>query len=261
MKVNMVTSVFALALLASSVRADKRFVESSRPRDAARVTTVRWEEGVERSDLILRDGVPFKILEQDDVTVIASIRDVGKRFRVDVYIYNGGSQRFEIYPERASFVMTSPKVKALEYVPMDKIARSIKRKAAWAAALAGMGANATETVTATTTSSGTVTATDAKSFDRSTASYSGHATTTATVPDYEARAASREAVREIHEQASARLAELSDVALQANTLLPGEEVEGSVFFQKNGDIRSGVVTIPAGAWAFEFPVTLAKVKK
>lgn len=247
-------------LVVGVAHADKRFVETSRPRDSREVEFVTWMDGSPESDLVLRDGVPFKILQVDGVTVVTSVHDVGKRFRLDVYIYNESEERFEVYPERLTFDVVSPKRKELQYVSMEKLQRSVKRKAAWAAALAGLGAGATETVTATTSVSGSATTSKPAFSPAERTHYSGTATTTMTVPDHEARAASRERVRQIHEQASDQLAAIEDIALQANTLLPGEEVAGSVFFQKDGDIREGVVTIPAGRRAYEFPVRLARVK-
>jgi hypothetical protein len=88
---------------------------------------------------------------------------------------------------------------------------------------------------------------------------SGTTTSTRQVPDEQQRQQIWEAQRQREQQAYNSAQSVSDSSVRANTLVPGREIHGLVYFKRERSCasRTGcsiLLTVPVGDTTFEFPV-------
>jgi hypothetical protein len=143
-----------------------------------------------------------------------------------------------VEPERNSFVYQDP----------DKLAKSVRSVSPWAYLFAGMAGMATQESHTTAT----VATTDGNM---------ALINSTTTTPDNAAR---ERAIQKLNDKRVAKevaASKIEDSALRENTVLPGEDVWGDVFFNPpkryandyaKGKLE-GVLRVPIGDCVFEFP--------
>ena len=215
------------------------------------VNVAKWAQGSPISDSFYRDGALVKVIRNGGIEVRASAFDTGSKMRVQILVVNNSSARVDVVPDQFTLEITQPRQQALKYQDPGQMAKSIKRRAGWSGLAAGLGEASTKTVTSESQTNGNVSVHD-QDGNVSNGTYSGSATTTTTVPDQEARQRSRERVAEIHNRSRNSIAELESVALRANTLEPGTQVEGAVFFSREKKHDEVLLRIPLAALTFEF---------
>ncbi|MCX6930795.1 MAG: hypothetical protein NT154_47470, partial [Verrucomicrobia bacterium] len=150
----------------------------------------------------------------------AALRDTGWKTSAQIVIVNGTQSRLDVVPDLFSVTIMKPKQRTLRREEPEKLAKSIRRRAAWQAVGASMGGMATKQTTSQSQTNGTVSVYG--SGGSATGVYSGTTTTTQTEPDYEARRQAAENVSNIRTQRDEALAGIESVALRANTLMPGQ---------------------------------------
>jgi hypothetical protein len=199
------------------------------------------------------NGRKVKTITVEGITVSASLFDTGKYFRVDLAILNTSAANFDVLPAMFSITETAPKEKIFAYVDVGKIISSAQNRTAWANAFAAAGAGMQRQQTTTNaTSYGTV---NVNSSDGTYAngSYNGSSTSTTSAPDYAAQARANEAIRQRNSVLAVQSSQLSDAALRSNTVLPGQNVSGCVFFERKGKAKSVVLAVPIGDRILQFP--------
>jgi len=208
----------------------------------------RWRANSPESDRVLVDGVVVKSLTANGLTFFVSIRDTGWKTRCDLLIRNSNGQRFDVFPQQFMLEVTAPAPRPLAYEAPDALVRSIRRSSALVAALQAIsGALASKTTT---------TQTEYSAPGRYGIRTIGHSTGTATGPDDFARAVAYENTQAVAQNRDAAIAYLERTSLKANTLMPGTELAGAVFFERAKDAGSVLVRVNLRGTAFEIPYEL-----
>jgi hypothetical protein len=168
------------------------------------------------------DGQLFKILTGPDGTVIAvSLIESAnnKYFRLSVGVLNGTSGIYDVVPSDFTVEATGYKPKTLYLVPAEAIVRTIERERAWANELDWTAAVFSRSTTRTTIR--------AYSSDGSYAT----ARATTTGPNYGAQAQASENIQARNANAGNQEEQLLATSLRRNTLSPGEQVGGFIYFK------------------------------
>jgi hypothetical protein len=113
-----------------------------------------------------------------------------------------------------------------------------------------MGSFRTKTITSTTYGSGSVDIVGAGGS--ATGTYSGSATTTTTMPDEAARAQSAAQIAAIEQRKEAAMQAVHDITLRSNTLFPGQQISGAIFFEREKNHTSMVLSVPLAGRTFQF---------
>jgi hypothetical protein len=193
---------------------------------------ITWNKDNPECDLIVIDGMNYRIIKHDGLTVVANVFVEGGYLIAHVGVLNGSKDRVLVSPESSSLTLwkDAKKQDATETfspIPAEKVAQKFANRGRWARALIAFGA-ATATTTQTTTESGSVIATGPGGT--ATGTYSGSSTTT--VPDYEARRRAERATTESAARAGAQADAVMGAALRANTVFPDKMVTGEIYFQR-----------------------------
>lgn len=134
-------------------------------------------------------------------------------------------------PELTRFVIVTKdgRTQALEPIPAQKIAGKVRSRARWSTALRAFAASlATRQATSTSQTSGNVSVYGQGGFAQGT--YSGTTTTTTTVPGLAAQRSAAAAIARNTEDANLRAEGIVRSGLKANTLFPGNTLDGVVYF-------------------------------
>lgn len=245
--------VIALALLLLSCVSALFAQPQSTTRDHS-PTTVRWQEGAEGADRFFSDGVPIKVLTANGVAVSVSLQDTGWKMRADVVVANRSQGRVDVLPETFTLDVITPKAKRLEFKSLHELAKSIENKSRWRTVLANVaGAMATQQTTSVSSTHGTVSASD-NVGNSASGVYSGSSTTITVSPDYAARQRANEQARTAVQSAGDMIDYLGRVSLKDNTLMPGQEMSGAVFFERDSKAEGVLLRVPVGNTVFEFPL-------
>ncbi len=216
-------------------------------------STVRWQEGTPSSDKFFSGGLLVKTIASNGLVVSASLKDTGWKMRADIMVTNKTDQRIDVVPDMLKLDVIVPKAKSLSYQDPEELAKSIDRRTRWANAFSGMAAGlANQTATSQSSTSGSVNVYDS-SGDTAHGTYSGTTTTTTTSPDHAARQRAWEQQRINSQNATSTIDYLNSIVLRRNTLMPGQNVSGAVFFSREKNHDEVVLRVPVGNTVFEFP--------
>ena len=210
----------------------------------------RWRENAPDSDAFYVDGLRIETLQVNGIEVRATVSDTDSYMRVDLVVFNRTPGRVDVIPEKANLQVFQPRFKELAYKSPAQLSTSIRHRAAWASILAAMGSFRTKTITSTTYGSGSVDIAGAGGF--ATGTYSGSSTTTTTVPDEAARAESIAQVAAIEQRRDNAIQAVRDITLRANTLFPGQQISGAMFFEREKNHTSMVLSVPLAGRTFQF---------
>lgn len=231
--------------------------------------TVIWSADDPNSDQVLNAGLPVRILVSDGVAVSASLARNDDVLWANVSVTNRSGRRIDVDPSQFALTEVMPKQKQLPYESPQQIVKFIKRRADWANALSGVAAEMSrdETTTQAEINTNGQSKTDFKAETRpdafsvkGTARTTSSSRTTATVttetPDYQARMESARAIEKNTAVAESKSVDVLKRALLANTLMPGEDIGGAVFFQRDKKLREAILRIPIAGKIFEFPLSI-----
>jgi len=206
-------------------------------------TVVRWQFGARNSDWLVRNGLEIVMLGQDGLTVKVALTVHHPRHVALVDVTNETGQRVEVVPSRMTLDLVEPEHKPFPYLDPDTLAASVRQTSIWAYVFAAMASMGTQQSHTTGMVGGV------------------RVNMTTTTHD---QAAEDRAIEAINRNTERRVGVASDIqrgALRENTVLPGEDVGGSVFFATpkhyDKDYGTGkletVLRVPVGDYVFEFP--------
>lgn len=187
------------------------------------------------------------MLGQDGLTVKVTLTVRDQRQVALVEVTNETGRRVEIIPAHMTLDLVKPESKSFPYLDPDTLTESVRRSSGWefvfdAMAIMGSGM-ATQ-----------------KSYTRGNVG-GAQVDITTTTHDQVPQDRVIENINRNNERKAGKASEIQYAALRENTVLPGEEVGGSVFFAapKNylKDYHKGKLEtnlrVPAGDYIFEFP--------
>jgi hypothetical protein len=220
---------------------------------------ITWDKDNPGCDQIFIEGMKYRIIKHDGLTVVANIFEEKDYLIAHVGVFNGSKDRVLVSPEASSLTVwkDAKKQDATETfapIPAEKVAQKVANRGRWARALMAFG-GATATTTQTTTESGSVIATGPGGT--ATGTYSGSSTTT--VPDYEARRRAERATADSAARAGARADAVMGAALRANTVFPDKNVIGEIYFQRK-KFELGYFALRIGDVSYNF-VLLTQPRK
>ncbi len=232
------TALLILAIAASAQTVQESFAEQS----VGPIIIHRWIEGAPNSHHRIVEGQTFSTISEKNAVVTVSLRDVGNSLCLDIAIANHGSSPTDIYPKNFTLETMGRERRPLTYQRPEKLIASIRRRAAWNAALIGLAASMAKTRTAT---NGSYTVAGPGGL----ATVTGSSSTTQ--PDYLARARSYDLQDATIRNAGEAMAQVQRLTLKDNTLDPGAVKYGTVFFQGPKADRY-LVNVPVAGEIYQF---------
>jgi len=85
-------------------------------------TVVHWQSGAPNSDLIVRNGLQIVILEQEGLSVRATLTASEGRQVALIGVINNTDHRVEVIPSYITLNLTQPEGKPFPYMDPDKLA-------------------------------------------------------------------------------------------------------------------------------------------
>ena len=248
------TYVILAAIGLTSIASAQGQTETSSGSQSARIVT--WSQGTAGTDRLLKGGLVVALLTVDGVAVAVSVVRTDDLLWANVSVANQSGSRVDVDPATFTLDAIEPKAKRLAYQEPERIARSMRRRAEWGAALTAI---AGEMATTETKTEG-VTNVTASARDNEGYRVSGQArgTTTVTTRSKDQQASDRAAAdaERITSTATTKAADLLGRSLKANTLLPGEQIGGAVFFDRDKRARQVMLRVPIGAVVYAFPYSI-----
>lgn len=193
-------------------------------------SVVRWHFGAPNSDVIVRNGLEVVVLDQQGLSVRATLRVSDDKPQVFLAVVNRSSSRIELLPSLVTLKLVAPEEKAFRYLDPDQVAAKIRNEAGIYALVGFMlGGRASYTV--------------------GQAGGEGFNSTTTNSPWVAAA-----------EVRNLKAESIQEHGLRENTVLPGESVGGIIFFGNpkhyDHDYSAGklecVLIVPIGHYLFQF---------
>jgi hypothetical protein len=204
------------------------------------------------------DGLKYKIITTDRAIITVAFSGNAKFARVLIRVTNKSATPIDVLPDHFTLSETKPKQKEFAYVPYQKIVQADSRRAGWANAINALGAGmATQQVTTQTNTNGTMNATGSDGT-YANANYNGTSTSTTSVPNYAAQAQARENIQRRREAIAEETQSLSKSSLLDNSLLAGQSISGSVYFQFDKKVQDAILTLLIDHVTYEFPFTIIR---
>ncbi len=205
------------------------------------------------------NGNLYRTIHANGITVGVMFSEAPKAFRASVAVFvDEGALPHDILPQNITLSIIEPRQKELRPKNPAKIIASINRTERWASAFDQMGANMqTQQATTRSSTNGQVDVSDNRGTT-ATGTYNSNTASVTTVPDYEARRAAAMRTASRHIEASSAADYVNQAALRANTVKPGQSVDGIVWFDKDGLLKKKgtamVIRVPVDDMVFEFPM-------
>jgi hypothetical protein len=197
--------------------------ERTEPPNPARAAAVRGG--------VFTDDVFVEVLSKDGVTVYAALQDTGWKVRANLLIVNESDQPVEVSPADFQIVLSAPKPKKLPCQSPELLARLRESRPRWSSHAIRFGP------------AGPVVS---ESGDFCAAG----------VGDFVARLKTEEAVAGGRRTREDSVLYIQRISLRADTLMPGDDLFGAVYFDREAKARSLVLTLPVGVTTFEFPFSV-----
>jgi len=209
------------------------------------VVTFIWQSDNPACTTRYFNGSQYAAIFTNISVVTVSIGYNAGKTAVGIIVSNrkDSKRRLEVLPENVRLFRVTPKgLEEQKRVEAEKLARRMERSARIGAALSGAGAAFSQT-----TATGTATYSDGTTADYSVS-----------MPNTQAQAQARASGQEGIARSQAAGADVVAVELKRNTLFPGQDTGGQVFFkdQKKGDMV--LVEVIVGNASYHFPMQLAK---
>lgn len=203
---------------------------------------LRWQQGSPQSDSIIVDGSEIRIINTEKLSIAASLI-VKKHWipHVLVTLENRSDARLLIDPAIWTLNVVTPDERVLASKEPEKLARSLERRGVWSSALSEAGASLAKTQSTATV----------QNSDGTTS------TATITTPDTAARARAAANSREQRATLDSVAAYVRQSSLRMNTLLPGQQVTGIVWFEDK-KYDEVILKIIIGDAVYEFPFSKKK---
>ncbi len=199
-------------------------------------------------DLILVEGVPYRILKANGLQIAFVPKVFGSYFVMNVYVRNDSEKRVNVLPEESTLGVWRKSEDALAVLPSmfaptdaDKIAQKMGSRQGWINALSLFGAGlAQQTATVTNNRTGE--------------------TATITAPDTQAQDRAQNQARANAAKTGSLGNRVVSDAFKSNTLFPGDTVSGNIYFKADKHER-GVFVLKIDGVEYGFIYTFPKEKK
>lgn len=191
----------------------------------------------------------FKKMASNGLIITAMLDDFSASLGAMVRIQNARATRVQVDPAGAVVFEVKPKSKVLPYVPAAKLAHSIAKRAAWAAALtaaAGTFSSSPEVAHESGTYDGTAS-------DGQTVSGDYDGTTVAQQPDRAAQVRTDRRLQEIKSGSASAEQQIISGAILPTTLFPGESLQGMIYFKRAKHVKLAVLDIEIEGVVYSFP--------
>ena len=248
----------------AQIEVNFRLPETDEPENATPGPIVlAWKPGM---DHVYQDGYFwYRAVASGGAIIVLSVSDNGQYMLAQMAIANHSNRNVDILPERFVMTLLQPKKEILEHIPPERVIGKINSSVAWSRLFTGMVA-ATATRRQETVSNETGTVNVYGEGGTATGTYSGTTTSTAQVPDEQQRQRIWQAQREREQHAYNWAQSVASSSLRANTLAPGREIHGLVYFKRERSCASRdgcsiLLTVPVGDTTFEFPVEFGSRRK
>jgi TonB family protein len=211
------------------------------------VDMMRWGQACKDCEERWDRGRLQRGMRIGDVTTWISVTEQPDRFAVSVSVLNDSKRAINVMPDRFSLALIDPPGRSVSPLPFQKVQlkRSIGSRIAGAATGAARGYEGAKNPQKKT-GNGTI-----YSKDGSTSDVDIYGPDT-TMKDQQAQAQQRRQAED--QQRAQQNGQLADSLLLANTVAPGGEVDGLVYFPKEAKrYRDLVLTIRVDTLTFDFP--------
>ena len=218
--------------------------------------SIVWSRGASGCDDLFSEGQYFRIIKADGVEIVLTMYD-GKDHRVaDVFVSNFSDRRKLIDPSMTRFTLadSAKPIVSLSPIPTEKIASQIKRRVKWANFFSALASSVPTYSTSQSNTSGTVSVYGNNgSYARGT--YQGTTTTTRMSPNVYAQERAAENNQRRSLEATDRAGQVKETALKINTLFPGEQTSGLIYFEKKKFVETGAFQILIDGTVYQFLFT------
>ena len=183
---------------------------------------------------LFTDDVFVEVLSKDGVTVYAALQDTGWKIRANLLIVNASDHPVEVLPEGFSLVLSAPKPKRLPCQSPELLARLSEGRPRWSThAIRFVPAASLPTVP-----------------DRLSRG-------TDDIEAFVTRLKAEEAVAGGRRTREGSILYIQRISLRPDTVMPGDDLFGTVYFDREAKARSFVLSVPVGDGTFEFPFATA----
>jgi membrane-associated protease RseP (regulator of RpoE activity) len=194
-----------------------------------------------------QSGAPVEQISRDGVTVMVSLVDTGKLNKVKVCVVNDSNNAINIVPDQVRVHQSSPKDEYLEVRSQRDLQRSIDHGLIWKEILIGLAAGLSRNYTTIQTSSVGVVGTPYGS-----GLVYGSTVTTISSPDWELRAQWFALGDRIAAEGKTAKELIAQQSLKKNTIFPGTQLTGTLWFRRHQALESGTVDVAIGTRHYDF---------
>ena len=214
------------------------------------LTVVLAGSAVAQDDLRVyyEDGLAIEQINRDGVTLMVSLVDTGRLNKVKVCVVNDSSDAINIVPEQVRIHQATPKDEYLEARSQRDLQRSVDHGLIWKEILIGLAAGLSRNYTTIQTSSVGIVGTPYGS-----GFVYGSTVTTVSSPDWELRARWFALGDQIAAEGKTAKELIAQQSLKKNTIFPGTQLTGTVWFRRHQALQSGIVDVTIGSRTYEFP--------
>lgn len=194
------------------------------------------------------DGATIERISREGVTVMVSLVDTGKLNKLKVCVDNRSSDAINIVPEQVTVHQSSPKDEYLEAKSQRDLQRGIDHGLIWKEILIGLAAGLSRNYTTINTSSVGIVRTPYGS-----GLVYGSTVTTISSPDWEMQARWFALGDRIAAEGKSAKELIAQQSLKKNTIFPGTQLTGTMWFRRHQALQSGTVEVTIGDRNYEFP--------
>jgi hypothetical protein len=206
----------------------------------------RWSDGAAGCDhFMAMDNSLVESVTLDGVTVQASLRDTGWKFRANVAIVNQGSAPIDVDPSKFILDSLGPHGKPLFYQDPAELAKNMTHQSLWTeadAAPVGVQSRVERKEHAETL----------------TLDYRSPTPLGLPAPNYLVQHENAEstAIRDQGEHTLVNTSrQIKSLALKPGTIAPNDKASGAVWFDRDKNAEQLILRIPVGDIVFEFPLS------
>ena len=234
--VNRIYALLPMTIACSSLQAQARRPDSASVSTGARV----WGSSPENSRRFLNNGQTVEVLVQDSVMVAAVIERAKGHIRAQIGVVNRSGSPVDVIPDSFQLEAVTPRHRLLKYNDPDRVASSSRWGAIIGAAVGQAIANAANPeVTLTTPSNG---------------SY-GTVSTTTVLTDTAARRQAATTAEQTRASGEHQANAIQGGALRPNTVFPGGNIAGWVYFD-DGRAGSVILSVRIAGMLYQYPFDL-----
>jgi hypothetical protein len=206
------------------------------PTAAVHNGVAHWIAGTPGSERLYSEASLVESLTVNGVTVQVSLQDTGWKLLANIAVANRSLEGVNVIPSHVSLSDHGLTKKSLAYQDPNKLKGAASHQILW-----------TTSNAAPSQSGYLVTSTRDFASTTSTQNYlADHQASIQLVSDHKAEFNPHSQMRE--------------VALNETVVLPNQQISGSAWFQRNGNLQDMILSVPVGGVVYEFPLSFNQEK-